>query len=168
MVQGASKIMNRPSRRLAVPALIFGSATIDASGSVADNILVGGGYGTLIGGSGRDILIAGKDGPATLDAGSGDDILIGGYTAYDNNIPALLAIMAEWGRTDADYATRVAQLLGTESGGLNGSYLLNTSTVSENGVSDVLNGGTGMYWFFKETTKDTINNRTTGEVVTRI
>jgi hypothetical protein len=160
---------------LAVPALITGYHTLDASGGVANNILIGlAGNVTLKGGGGRDILIA-DPGACTLDAGSGDDILIGGDTAYDSNIPALLSIMAEWGRTDADYATRVGQLLGTESGGLNGSYLLNTSTVSENGASDILNGGAGMDWFFadnstskKDTTKDTINNQTTGEVVTSI
>ena len=90
---------------------------------------------------GRDILIGGS-GANTLTAGSGDDIMIAGSTSYDNNITALLALSAEWGRTDANYATRVAHLQGTLSGGLNGSYFLNTSTVFDDpaGVADLLVG----------------------------
>jgi hypothetical protein len=156
---------------LSVPALIFADGTLDVSGSAADNVLVGqGGNDTLKGGSGRDILIAGT-GASTLDAGSGDDILIGGYTTYGNNATALIAIMAEWGRTDADYNTRVAHLLGTQPGGLNGSYLLNASTVLDNGVVDALVGGAGMEWFFAGTSgnnKDIIKNQRNGEVETSI
>jgi hypothetical protein len=156
---------------LAVPALVFADGTLDASGSIANNILVGqGGNDTLQGGGGRDILIAGT-GAGTLEGGSGGDILIGGYTSYDGNITALLAIMAEWGRTDADYNTRIAHLMGTQSGGLNGSYFLNSSTVFDNGLIDVLTGGAGMDWFFAHTSKkngDTIQNLNSGEVVTTI
>ena len=58
----------------------------DASGSSANNILVGGdGNDTLTDGSGRDILIGGK-GNDTLNANgslSGADVVIGGYTDYD-------------------------------------------------------------------------------------
>jgi hypothetical protein len=156
---------------LAVPALIFADGTLDASGSIANNVLVGQrGNDTLKGGSGRDILIVGA-GAGTLDAGGGDDILIGGYSSFDNNIIALLAIMAEWGRTDADYNTRVAHLQGTQSAGLNGSYLLNASTVFDNGVVDLLDGGAGMDWFLVGTSgknKDMIKNERSGEVVTSI
>jgi Ca2+-binding RTX toxin-like protein len=156
---------------LAVPALILSDGTLDASGSIANNILVGqGGNDTLQGGSGRDILIAGT-GAGMLKGGSGDDILIGGYTSYDGNITALLAIMAEWGRTDADYNTRIAHLMGTQSGGLNGSYFLNGTTVFDNGLTDALEGGAGMDWFFAHTSTkngDTIRNLRSGEVVTSI
>src|SRR5262249_45512309 len=156
---------------LSVPALIFADGTLDASGSTANNVLIGqGGNDTLPGGGGRDLLIA-RTGAGSLTAGSGGDILIGGYTSYDSNIPALVAIMAEWGRTDADYNTRLSHLLGTISGGLNGSYFLNSKTAFDNGVTDVLDGGAGMDWFFGLTSgknKDTIKNQTSGEVVTSI
>jgi Ca2+-binding RTX toxin-like protein len=137
------------------------------SGSSANNILVGGG-GTdrLLGGQGRDILIGGA-GQATLNAGAGGDILIGGTTHYDNNAAALAAVLAEWSRTDIDYSTRIAHLNGSMSGGLNGSNLLNASTVHGNGLGDNLIGGNGSDWFFAGM-MDMLFNKTNGEIVTQI
>src|SRR5205807_1100027 len=103
----------------------------------------------------------------TLRAGSGGDILIGGTTTYDGNAAALVAVLAEWGRTDIDYVTRIAHLAGSTSGGLNGSSLLNASTVQGNDLADNLYGGAGMDWFFAGMT-DVLFNTTTGEVVTPI
>ena len=134
-----------------VPLLIFagnGTDTLNVSGSIANNVLVGGsGSENLYGGLGRDILIGGP-GPTTLHAGNGGDILIGGTTDFDNNAAALAAVLAEWGRTDIDYATRVAHLNGSMSGGLNGSVFLNPSTVHADGMVNDLYGGTGQDWFF--------------------
>jgi hypothetical protein len=118
-----------------------------------------------VGGLGRDILIGGA-GKAELDAGAGDTILIGGTTDYDNNAAALAAILAEWSSSD-DYATRIARLMGTMSGGLNGSYLLNASTVHDNGQADTLVGGAGLDWFLAGMA-DVIRNRTSGETTTTI
>ena len=115
----------------------------------------------LIGGLGAD----------TLRGGGGDDILIGGRTSYDANQTALLAVMKEWGRTDADYSTRVKHLNGTLSGGLNGSYFLKTTTVREDNAIDSLYGEAGLDWFFARKSgkiKDKINDPSTGEVVTAI
>jgi len=139
----------------------------NANTVIPNNVLVGGG-GTdrLIGGQGRDILIGGA-GQATLQAGSGGDILIGGTIAYDNNAAALAAILAEWARTDIDYATRIAHLTGSMSGGINGNYLLDTSTVHGNNLADSLYGGNGMDWFFAGM-MDVLFNNTTGEVVTQL
>src|SRR5262249_12214399 len=79
---------------LNVPALLCGADgndPLDASGSIANNIVVGGaGNDALYGGSGRDLLIGGL-GADTLRGGGGDDILIGGSTDHDANVPALLA-----------------------------------------------------------------------------
>jgi RTX calcium-binding nonapeptide repeat (4 copies) len=132
----------------------------------ANNVLVGGG-GTdrLIGGRGRDILIGGA-GRATLQAGSGGDVLIGGATANDNNAAALAAILAEWGSAD-DYLTRIARLTGSMSGGVNGAYLLNASTVHGNGLADKLYGGPGLDWYFAGL-MDVLFNKTSDEVVTII
>jgi hypothetical protein len=169
-----------------VPAILYGGGTgnetLSAAGSMANNVLIGGG-GTnqLTGGLGRDILIAGL-GASKLFAGSGDDILIGGWTdydltstamTYDRKLAGLEAIMAEWGRTDLtgtaqqQYNTRVNDLL--SGGGLNGSFLLNAANVHENGKVDTLTGTTGaaLDWFFAGLT-DAVKNKRAGEVQTTI
>ena len=48
---------------------------------------------------------------------------------------ALQAILNEWKRSDADYSTCIAHLRGTQSGGLNGSFFLTTTTVKNDNVS---------------------------------
>ena len=133
-------------------------------------MLVGGpGISYLYGGSGRNLLIAGP-GSSRMYAGSAGDILIGGITTYDANTTALAYIMAEWDTSDS-YSARVSKI-GKRGGGLNGSYLLNGSTVSDNGVSDYLSGGAGMDWYFAHTkgrnNKDAVYGQTNGEVVTNI
>jgi Ca2+-binding RTX toxin-like protein len=153
-----------------VPVLFLagnGNDILTVSGSMANNVLVGGGGPVrLIGGQGRDILIGGA-GQATLQAGSGGDILIGGTTAYDNSAAALAAILAEWGRKDIDYATRISDLTST-TGGLNvinGMYFfLDAGTVFGNGLADNLYGGPGIDWFFAGM-MDVIFNKSSGEVV---
>jgi hypothetical protein len=156
---------------LSVPAFLFGgdgNDTLDAGGSTANNALVGGaGNDTLLGGSGRDLLIGGL-GADTLRAGGSGAILIGGTTDYDANVPALLAIMKEWGRTDVDYNTRVKHLNGTVGGGLNGSYRLTTTTAHDDDAIDNLFSGAGLDWFFagKGKKKDNVSNQAGGEIVT--
>jgi hypothetical protein len=118
-------------------------------GGPGNDILVGGaGNDTLIGGDGRDILIGGL-GSDTLLGGADDDVLIGGTTAYDANNAALVALHAEWVRTDRTYAQRVADLF--DGGGLNGSYWLcvgRLTTVYDDGAANTLTGGDGLDWFF--------------------
>jgi Ca2+-binding RTX toxin-like protein len=158
---------------LAVPALLFGGGdndTLDSSGSTANNALIGGaGNETLIGSSGRDLLIGGP-GADTLRAGSGGAILIGGTTDYDANVPALLALMKEWGRADVDYNTRVKHLNATLSGGLNGSYRLSKTTIHDDSAIDYLYGGAGLDWFFvgNGKKKDKVFGQTSAEVVTTV
>jgi hypothetical protein len=168
---------------LTVPAFLFGSDgndTLDAGGSTANNVLVGGaGADVLTGGSGRDLLIGGVGGD-TLKGGGGDDILVGGYTVYDADLTALCAIMKEWGRTTgagADYNTRVKNLTdgtGSPASRLNGSYFLTAKTVKtvyDDATIDSLYGEAGLDWFFARksgTKKDKVNDLSTGEVVTAI
>jgi Ca2+-binding RTX toxin-like protein len=159
---------------LTVPAFLFGgdgNDTLDARGSTANNVLVGGaGTDVLYGGSSRDLLIGGL-GADALKGGGGDDILIGCATDYDANLTALLAVMKEWGRTDADYNTRVKHLGGSLSGGLNGSYFLNATTVRDDAAIDSFYGEAGLDWLFARTKgpgKDKVNDLSTGEVVTAI
>ncbi len=163
---------------LAVPALLFGGDgndtlyALDAGGSTANNVLVGGaGNDSITGGSGRDLLIGGLGADALGGAG-GDDILIGGTTNYDANVQALLAIMKEWGRTDADYSTRVKHLQGSLGGGLNGSYFLTAATVhDDSNAVDNLYGNAGLDWFFaggRGKKLDKVNDRGSEEATTTL
>src|SRR5207245_11161149 len=128
IIKTAAQTLSGALTYVNVPVLFFagnGNDILNLSGSgsnansvTPNNVLVGGG-GTerLSGGQGQDILIGGA-GQATLQAGSGGDILIGGRTAYDNNAAALVAVLAEWSRTDIGYTTRMADLTNT-TGGMN-------------------------------------------------
>jgi hypothetical protein len=166
---------------ITVPAFIYGGGTgneiLSVAGSTANNVVTGGG-GTnqLTGGLGRDLLIAGL-GASRLFAGSAGDILIGGWsmytdltgtaTTYDQKVTALEAIMAEWGSADS-YAMRVNAL--SNGGGLNGTYLLNASTVHDNGQVDALSGITAaapLDWFLTSAS-DIIKHKNPGELVTTI
>jgi hypothetical protein len=167
---------------ITVPAFIYGGGTgkemFSVAGSTANNVVIGGG-GTnqITGGLGRDLLIAGL-GASKLFAGSGGDILIGGWTdydltstamTYDKKLAALEAIMAEWGSTDS-YMTRVNDL--TNGGGLNGSYLLNASTVHDNGQTDTLFGfpaAAPIDWFFASAANIPLfKHQNPGEAITTI
>jgi hypothetical protein len=139
---------------ITVPAVLFGgdgNDTLDASGSSANNVLLGeAGNDSLQGGSGRDLLIGGL-GADILHGGDGDDILIGGTSDSDGNLTALNALMAEWGRTDLGYLDRLNHLTGSVSGGQNGSYFLNAATVHDDAAVDQLFGEKGQDWFFART-----------------
>jgi hypothetical protein len=158
-----------PSVPISVPAVLDGgdgNDTLDARGSIASNILLGGsGDDTLLAGSGPTLLIGGG-GKDVLHADSGNAILIGGSTVYDNNLSALLAILAEWSRTDADYNTRILHL--TNGGGLNGSNVLTKETVIDDGAVDQLFGSTGngapLNWFWASA-NDKVIRRHKGETV---
>jgi Ca2+-binding RTX toxin-like protein len=151
------------------PAVIFGGEgddTLDARGSSADNVLSGGGGAdVLYGGIARDILMGGL-GADTLRGGQGEDVLIGNSTIYDNHLAALLALMAEWRRSDADYATRAAHLQGA-AGGLNGDAILGPSTILDDGAVDQLYGESGLDLFFATAAgagKDKLNDLAQGEL----
>jgi Ca2+-binding RTX toxin-like protein len=155
-----------------VQAVLFGDAgndTLDARGSSANNVLVGGSGGdSLQGGAARDLLFGG-DGADTLHGNGGDDLVIGNLTDFDSNLDALLALLAEWGRTDANYQTRINHLNGTAGGGLNGDYFLTNNTVHDDAVVDQLYGEAGNDWFFYKSTgvnKDKLNDLVAGEVAT--
>jgi Ca2+-binding RTX toxin-like protein len=128
----------------------------------------GAGTDTLQGGSGRDLLIGGVGGD-TLHGNGGDDLVIGNSTDYDSNLEALIALLAEWGRTDADYTTRINHLNGSAGGGLNSGYFLNNSTVHDDAAVDQLYGEAGSDWFFYTAggaNKDKLNDLVTGEAAT--
>jgi Ca2+-binding RTX toxin-like protein len=142
--------------------IVIGTAAADSiTGDGTGNILIGGaGADVLQGGAGRDLLIGGS-GLDTLRGGAGEDILIAGTTTYYDevygtlNLAAVNAIMAEWSRTDlvddsypTGYGSRRDHLSGALGGGLNGTWLLNGTTVSKDvGISNILYGEADLDWF---------------------
>jgi Ca2+-binding RTX toxin-like protein len=134
-----------------VPVTAFGGAGNDRlKGGGGVNVLVGGdGDDVLLGGGVRDILIGGA-GADRLVGSSTDDILIAGYTLFDTNLAALLAIRQEW-TSDRGFAERVANLAGTGTTGANGTVYLVTSgpaaRVFDDDAEDILTGAGGTDWF---------------------
>jgi hypothetical protein len=129
--------------------VIAGSGNDTLTGDAQDNVLIGGdGNDTLLGSDGRDLLI-GARGIDSVRGGNGDDILIGGYTSYDAptqaNLAALNAIMQEWTSANS-YSVRITNL--KNGTGLNGSSVLNSGNVFDDGVVDLLFGEAGTDWFW--------------------
>ncbi len=149
-------------------SILYGDAGNDKlQGNNSNNVLIGGdGDDVLIGGSGRDVLLGGF-GKDKLDGKGGEDILLAGSSAYEGNLKALCAVMAEWNSTTRDYSTRVKDLSdgSGSSARLNDGYFLNDHTVVDDGQRDTLTGGAGRDWFFsnqdggvKDTIVDARNN----------
>ena len=130
--------------------LIGDAAANTLIGNGGNNVLSGlAGDDTLTGGAGRDILIGG-DGADLLSGGDGEDLLISDRYTQEANITALTALMAEWGRTDANFATRAGHLDGSLAGGRNGTYKLTTGvggTLVVDGAIDTLYGNAGLDWY---------------------
>ena len=155
----------------ALPAILLGgngNDTLDATGSAAPTVLYGAsGNDVLMGGAGRNFLIGGL-GADTLIGGYGDSILIGGETGHGWNVSALDQVLAEWGRIDLDYASRIDHLTGTTPGGANGLVTLNAGTVYDDNVADTLTGGPGLDWYFQSAGDQLTNYDSSREVLTTI
>jgi hypothetical protein len=122
-----------------------GGATL--TGNALGNILVGGtGADLLIGGTGRSLLIGGK-GNDTVQGSTADDILISGFTSFDANETALMAILAEWQRP-IPFDQRVSDLTSGISAGAVVKLVAGTTVFDDGGIN-VLSGGGGSNWIFK-------------------
>ncbi len=117
------------------------------------------GPNTLTGPSSGHCLLIGGGGAAQITGGSSDRLLIGGGTTYDLNDAALEAIVAEWDRTDIGFTQRVLDL--TSGGGLNGSYVLTASTITEDAQANTLASGTGQTWFIVHSRDLVVNKKAT-------
>ncbi len=62
---------------------------------------------------------------------------------------ALAAVLAEWDGSDS-YTTKVQDLFGTDTGGLNDSAFLDQATVINDAAINQLFGGGGQDWFWLE------------------
>jgi Ca2+-binding RTX toxin-like protein len=142
----------------------------NVTGSIGNDLLVGDALPNfLIGGTGRSVIIGGL-GADEIVAGAGESILIGGTTAYDTNLVALSAVMAEWTRTDLSFQQSLADLISNAppARALNGPYQLNKKTVFDDGAQDVLIGGVGLDWSFADLAQDIIENRVAGDHVSNV
>jgi Ca2+-binding RTX toxin-like protein len=157
--------------KVGIPAIIDGGAgndSMDASGSSASNILLGGaGNDQLTGGSGDSILIGGA-GADIVHGGTGDDIVVAGPTKSDANLAALLALLDEWSNPGTSFLTRAQHLSGSLSGGANAPFFLNASTVQTDASVDQLFGGGGSDWFFytgSGSNADQVKDPLTGDIL---
>jgi hypothetical protein len=158
---------------------IYGGAGNDVlEGGSGSDVLVGGsGSDELYGGLGRNVMISGTDGngppqPAArkrLLGGLGENLLIAGFTDFDTLDAALRKILDEWGRPDADYATRVNHLRGVLPGGRNEAIFLNNATVHDNAIQDDIFSCMGDNWYLMHdvgaTPLDTIFGRKANELL---
>lgn len=116
-----------------------GSGADTMIAAAGGGILVGnGGNDRLTGGAGNDVLIGGA-GIDRIDGMAGNDILIGSGTAWDANYLALESI-----RSDLDAAADIAAARTTINGG---AYQLDATTITDDGVNDIIAGRGGDDWF---------------------
>ncbi len=74
--------------------------------------------------------------------------MIGGGTTWDNSLMALAGLLAEWDSGDS-YQTRVQDLFGDRSGGMNGNYLLDPQTVlRDTAIVQFFGDKNGGDWFW--------------------
>ncbi len=129
-------------------------------GNALANVLTGGaGNDTLVGGAGKNILIGGT-GTDSLTGGTTEDLLLGAQYSNEANSAALISLLNEW-TSASSYATRQAHLLGTLTGGLNGTLVLSSTTVTEDDEKDTLTGGSGKDWYLRNSLGATLANRDT-------
>ena len=154
--------------------LLGGDGADTLVGGMGDDQLYGGdgndlilgeaGEDLLLGEDGRDILVGGADFDALL-GGDGDDLLIGGTTTLDLLNGDFVDVQSEWNSSD-DYATRVANLLGT--GGSGSGALVPGDNLSDDEVIDLLYGEDDLDWFLASLTGDIVFDAESGEILTEI
>lgn len=144
---------------VSIPAIVLGGAGNDyLVGGQASDVLVGGeGNDRLWGRGGNDIAIGGN-GRDSVDGGNGDDVLIADSWAFEDSMIALDSVKAEWNRNDIGYDLKRDHLQGVTAGGLNGQYVLNQSTLADDGAHDSLRGRRGHDLFFASYT-DRVKDR---------
>lgn len=139
---------------------VDGGAGSDAlAGSTGNDIVLGGdGLDVIGGGNGRDILVGGDDSDLLI-GNNGDDIIVAGIL---NMTPIQLQdVRTEW-VSAAGYSDRVAGLLAEM-----------TAAAIDDGVIDLLIGGSGSDWFLYNSdgslaTRDIVLDRAPSEIRTDI
>jgi hypothetical protein len=132
----------------------------NVTGGLGNSLIVGGSVvGLFVGGAGRNLIIGHAAG-SELRAGGGDSLLIGGRTDYDTDPAALDALIQEWA-SNQTLGQRIGFL--TLDGGLNGSAVLNTSTVHRNGSYSLFGSldPAETNWFFLQSLADVQQSKST-------
>jgi hypothetical protein len=140
-----------------VPAWLYGGDGNDRlKGGAGSDVLLGqAGDDLLVGGSGRDLPIGGV-GADRLVGNADDDILISGVCLFEGDRAKLSAVMREWTRTDKTAAERVDNL--RNGTGLNGSVVLDGTTLANDYDADVLTGSSGYDWFLFDPAHDRVTD----------
>jgi Ca2+-binding RTX toxin-like protein/subtilisin family serine protease len=134
--------------------MLVGSSGSDTlKGNAANNVIFGGaGNDTINGLDGADILVGGS-GADMVTGGNGDDLIIGSLLTYYNettralNLASVLAVQAEWQRSDIGYPDRIANLV--NGGGSNGSVTVHGTTATDDAAAiDSLFGNADLDWFW--------------------
>lgn len=127
------------------------------------DVLVGGqGNDCLRGGSGRNVIIGGA-GRDSLFGGADEDILIAGYTRFDANVEALIAVRDEWA-APRTYSDRIANLRTGSGARLNGETFLTPATAFDDRDEDWVTAGGGADWFLANVfASDKLTDRTASE-----
>jgi ELWxxDGT repeat protein len=139
------------------PVWLYGGPGNDRlkGGDGSDVLLGGSGNDLIVGGGGRDLLIGG-DGADRIVGNGEDDILIADWSVHESSPAALSAIMDEWTRSDRTYLQRIDSLrFGT---GLNGSVILDNTTIFADDDADVLTGSSGNDWFIFDHVRDRVTD----------
>lgn len=140
--------------------LIGNTVNNSISGGDGDDVLSGGaGNDVLQGGDGKNVMIGGA-GADTLTGGTDEDLLIGARYILESDTAALSLIRAEW-TSASSFSDRIAHLLGTVSGGSNGTTTLRSGTVKEDNVRDTLTGSDSDDWYLVNNQGTTLANRDT-------
>lgn len=145
---------------------LFGLGGDDVlQGQGGDDVLVGGDDNDdLNGGEGKDFMIGGR-GADRIKGNSGEDLLIAGFTSYDQNLDALLALQGVW-TGPGNYGNRVTKLTNT-----NETYFLNSregdpdQTVFDDAAADTLTGAQQLDLFFLGVGDTITDNIQAGETV---
>jgi hypothetical protein len=127
-----------------------GNNTI-VGGNGNDMILGGGAGNNNIFSHGGSVVQIGGSGASQLHGGLGSNLLIAGSTNFDTNDAALGAILNEWSSKGTPQ-THEAHLAGILPGGLNGSFLLNNSTVHASSAMNHIETGPdfALAWIFAQ------------------
>ena len=164
---------------------IGGSGNDQITGNAANNLLIGnagndtingnGGNDILLGGEGNDVLqgvsgrnlLIGGTGADLLQGGTEGDLLLSGSSSFEANPAILQALLAEWVSANT-YQSRVDHLLGNTGGGANGTFTLNSSTVTTDADADYLTGNAGQDWFLANSLQDVLTDKAVDEVFTQV
>jgi hypothetical protein len=146
----------------------FQTDTRILGGAGRDKLVAGGGNSATLGGEGRDALIGGANNDLLIGGTEGDrviakngsDLVIGGSTQHDASDASINSILQEWS-SSRDYTTRVDRL----RSGADGLPALSSTTVIDDSAADRVLGQRDLDWFIIGMLFDMASDREEAELV---